>query len=108
MLIRTFTSSAIYINQADLPERAPQVKIMCDVYRFAKKVLIYLGEDSDGLDRAVDLLNMIHEKAQEPISRVWESTKLPHKCEWSCLLHMLKFGTASMISSIVHGLAECG
>lgn len=42
---------------------------MCDVYRFAKKVLIYLGEDSDGLDRAVDLLNMIYEKAQEPISR---------------------------------------
>src|SRR4051794_27408809 len=69
MLIRTSTSSAICINQADLPERAQQVKIMCDIYRFAKKVLIYLGEDSDGLDRAVDLLNMIHEKAHEPISR---------------------------------------
>ncbi|KXH25806.1 hypothetical protein CSIM01_07237 [Colletotrichum simmondsii] len=38
---------AICINQNDVGERSHQVGIMQDIYNYAERVLIYLGEDAD-------------------------------------------------------------
>src|ERR1700744_4110513 len=36
---------------------------MCDVYKSAKTVVVYLGENSDGLDKAIGLLKALHLEA---------------------------------------------
>jgi hypothetical protein len=63
-----FWIDAISINQADLAERSSQVQIMQDIYRSATQVVVYLGEDTEGLDRAMDLFKAMDEKAKEPLS----------------------------------------
>jgi hypothetical protein len=64
----SFWIDAISINQADLAERSSQVQIMQDIYHYATQVVVYLGEDAEGLDRAMDLFKTMDEKAKEPIS----------------------------------------
>ena len=68
--LQRFWIDAICINQVDLSERASQVRIMCDIYRSAEKVIVYLGEKSDGLDRAMTLFHTLHEKSKEPITNM--------------------------------------
>jgi hypothetical protein len=63
-----FWIDAICINQKDLPERAQQVQMMRDIYRSAAQVVVYLGEETEGLGRAMDLFSTLDEKAKEPIS----------------------------------------
>lgn len=45
---RTLWADAICINQADFDEKSVQVNMMREVYRQARKVLIWLGEDEGG------------------------------------------------------------
>jgi hypothetical protein len=40
---------AICINQDDMAERSEQVKLMTEIYRNAKRVLIWLGEEPIGI-----------------------------------------------------------
>lgn len=42
------------INQHDTTERSSQVSGMCDMYNSASKVLVWLGDASDGTDDVVD------------------------------------------------------
>jgi hypothetical protein len=54
-----FWVDAICINQADLDERAQQVKQMRDIYQSAEEVIIDLGEDSPGLPVALNLFQTL-------------------------------------------------
>lgn len=44
------------INQDDIQERNSQVLLMCRIYRRAQGVVIWLGEEANDSDRAMDLL----------------------------------------------------
>lgn len=48
---------AICINQADLDERARQVRIMGRIYRQASRVLLWIGEGDEFSDHAIDRMN---------------------------------------------------
>ncbi|RTE68587.1 hypothetical protein BHE90_017035 [Fusarium euwallaceae] len=50
---------ALCINQADLEERASQVNIMRQIYKEAKKVIVWLGPQADNSDLALDLLQKL-------------------------------------------------
>jgi hypothetical protein len=53
---------AVYISQDDLPERAQQVRIVKEIHKAALHVVVYLGEQTDGLDSAMGLLAQIASK----------------------------------------------
>ncbi|GAB1319607.1 Heterokaryon incompatibility protein-domain-containing protein [Madurella fahalii] len=46
-----------YINLANVKERSQQVQLMGQIYLNAHSVIIWLGEESNHIDRAVDLSN---------------------------------------------------
>ncbi|KAM0471207.1 hypothetical protein ACHAPX_009550 [Trichoderma viride] len=46
---RRLWADQVCINQDDIPERSQQVKLMNLVYRNAKRVLVWLGRDPDGV-----------------------------------------------------------
>lgn len=48
---------AICINQADLHERSTQVRIMGDIYKYASKVLVWLGSDTESSRTTFEYLN---------------------------------------------------
>lgn len=58
---------AICINQEDLRERSEQIKLMGDIYRNAKEVLIWLGDESGDTDSgmAVDLLEHLFTSCED-------------------------------------------
>ena len=49
---RTLWIDAICINQTSIPEKNAQLHLMADVYRKARRVLVWLGESSEMLDLA--------------------------------------------------------
>lgn len=50
---------AICIDQSNIPERNYQVQQMRDIYRFAKQVLVWLGEEEDDSNLAMDLITSL-------------------------------------------------
>lgn len=52
---------AICINQEDLDERNRQIKVMGEIYRRAKRLLIWLGVESNNSDVAMNFLSMAGE-----------------------------------------------
>ncbi|KAH8909331.1 HET-domain-containing protein, partial [Coniochaeta sp. PMI_546] len=70
---RLFWIDAICINQQDAVERAAQVQLMRDIYHSAENVVIYLGENCPGLDRAVQLFHQLQAEAEFPpaYDEVW-------------------------------------
>jgi hypothetical protein len=53
---------AICINQEDIPERNTQVAIMAQIYRHAKRVIIYVGEPADDSGFAMQYLSKAQPK----------------------------------------------
>lgn len=53
---RLVWADALCINQEDMPERSAQVRIMGDIYATASKTVIWLGEEDDGVTRAMEWL----------------------------------------------------
>jgi hypothetical protein len=53
---RTIWVDAICINQADLSERSHQVAMMGDIYRKAGRVVIWLGDDTNGTSKGIEML----------------------------------------------------
>ncbi|KAE9367241.1 HET-domain-containing protein, partial [Stipitochalara longipes BDJ] len=49
----------ICIDQENIPERNQQVQIMRDIYRGAERVLIWLGEEEDDSDLAMDFIKTV-------------------------------------------------
>src|ERR1700722_15178234 len=62
---KVFWIDTICISQKDLQERAQQVQLMCDVFKFAENVVIYLGEQSDGLSRAMKLFHVLYDNPEK-------------------------------------------
>ncbi|UKZ73401.1 hypothetical protein TrVFT333_001047 [Trichoderma virens FT-333] len=50
---------AVCINQADLDERNSQVSLMRRIYKRASNVRIWLGEEADDSNMAIDVINQI-------------------------------------------------
>jgi hypothetical protein len=53
---RTMWIDAICINQKDDIEKGPQVALMGDIYRRADRVVVWLGPEANGSDRAMALI----------------------------------------------------
>ena len=54
MLAFLFDVDIVCINQADIGEKTDQVGIMGDLYRIATSVIVFLSEESDDSDLAID------------------------------------------------------
>ena len=65
---------ALCINQDDVEERSQQVSIMGRIYKEARMVLVYLGEEWSGVDSVCEYIELA---AQRPESHFVTSLK-PH------------------------------
>ncbi|CAF9926748.1 hypothetical protein IMSHALPRED_007032 [Imshaugia aleurites] len=57
--VRTFWIDAICINQDDVDERSRQVKRMGDIYRFADRVVVWLGPEDDDSGHVLKILSQL-------------------------------------------------
>jgi hypothetical protein len=55
---RILWADAVCINQSDVTERSQQVSIMATIFKKAKLVLVWLGEDAEG--RSVEAIDFLH------------------------------------------------
>jgi hypothetical protein len=63
---RTLWADQICINQDDYNERSSQIQFMHTIYKSAARVLVWLGEDDDGVAQsAFDLLQDLYEGLQD-------------------------------------------
>jgi hypothetical protein len=53
------------INQSDRQERNQQVRIMRQIYKSASRVAIYVGEETEGTQEALQLLGLMNEMSEE-------------------------------------------
>ena len=88
---------AICINQADLSERASQVKIMGSIYSLASSVKIWLGEASEDSALAMDFVKELRIFLLRPPWRAYESSTLwdkpsttPGSPNWTALKHLME------------------
>src|SRR5271170_2448266 len=72
---------AICVDQFNLAERASQVRLMRDIYRNAKEVVIWLGEEEGSTDSgiAIDLLQYLAYYENSSQSRPFNYAKRPDK-----------------------------
>ncbi len=56
---RVLWVDAIFINQGDLVERSRQVRRMPSIYQRAWRVVVWLGDGANGIDRAIESLQSI-------------------------------------------------
>ncbi|KAK3385781.1 heterokaryon incompatibility protein-domain-containing protein [Podospora didyma] len=65
--IRILWADAICINQYDIPERNRQVMLMSRIYAQPSKVLVWLGDDTTGLEGLDECLKGAHEVLPEEV-----------------------------------------
>lgn len=58
---RVLWADAVCINQADIAEKNKQVAMMGEIYRKPAGILIWLGEDTEGLDGLVESIDRVRE-----------------------------------------------
>lgn len=82
---RVLWIDAICINQQDLPERSSQVKRMADIYSLARRVIVWLGPESDDSELAMSLMGSIGVKiAANWLTQSMEATsKDPSDFHWA-------------------------
>lgn len=56
---------SICIDLANIEERGQQVQFMGRIYRNAHKVIVWLGEESDDTDRAIDFIELLNETIRQ-------------------------------------------
>ncbi|KAK1967601.1 HET-domain-containing protein, partial [Colletotrichum sublineola] len=64
---------ALCINQADLEERNKQVHIMCDIYRRASHVVVWLGTEGDDSKLSIAALRHLGEQAVYTERGAWRT-----------------------------------
>ena len=52
---RALWADGACINQEDMKERGQQVKLMAEIYRSARRVITYIGEDNANVEQGIDL-----------------------------------------------------
>jgi hypothetical protein len=67
---RILWTDAICINQRDVQERADQVQLMRQIYEGAARVIIWLGEETDSMRRALPLLKQFTTSVSEYLDEV--------------------------------------
>jgi len=76
-LERILWVDAVCINQADLQERAYQVRSMGKIYSKGSRVIVWLGEAADNSDQALEAIRVAVEKpAVDPSNREKQQTVL--------------------------------
>jgi Heterokaryon incompatibility protein (HET) len=86
---RTLWIDAICIDQSSIPERNAQVRIMGRIFAQAECVLVWLGEEDDGSDKAMKALRRFDHQELSPEdfdqTRRWkkEITALMRRNYWS-------------------------
>jgi hypothetical protein len=63
--VRIVWADALCINQQDIPERNFHVSIMSLIYRYAKRVVVWLGEASDTTEQALWLLDKLSDASEK-------------------------------------------
>jgi hypothetical protein len=88
---------AICINQADLSERASQVKLMGSIYSLASSVKIWLGEASEDSALAMDFVEELRIFLFRPPWRAYETSRIwdkpsttPGSPNWTALKHLME------------------
>ena len=64
---RTLWVDAVCINQTDVSERCEQVKRMGDIYKFAWRVLVWLGPEANESGVAISLLRHLGMQSEETV-----------------------------------------
>ncbi|KAH7309637.1 heterokaryon incompatibility protein-domain-containing protein [Stachybotrys elegans] len=62
---------AVCINQGDIVERGAQVQLMCDIYKRAKSVVVWLGEATNDSTTAINLMKKLHEVSLNATAQDW-------------------------------------
>ncbi len=78
---RLLCIDAVCINQHDLLERNRQVQIMCDIYKFADGLIIWLGKDADNVEMAFKGLVLLNAKIPLALSSDHERNGVLGKIE---------------------------
>lgn len=85
---RTLWVDALSINQIDHEEKSLQVQQMKSIFQLATAVVIWLGEESDDSNLAMDLIADIHKvgadnfKTSLEDARSWESLRKFYRRSW--------------------------
>lgn len=77
---------AIGINQKDLKERAQQVSFMAKIYQYATRVVVWLGEEADGSNQAMDAIRAAADTMARRENRIMPYKKHTVSEEISALL----------------------
>jgi len=72
--LRPLWIDAICVNQADADEKAVQVPRMGEIYKFATRTLIWLGEGTDESDEVLENINRLHQRLHGESARQDEQT----------------------------------
>ncbi|KAH7385000.1 heterokaryon incompatibility protein-domain-containing protein [Cadophora sp. MPI-SDFR-AT-0126] len=85
---RTLWIDAACINQKDLKERSRQVQRMADIYSKARRVLVWLGKESEDSSLAVECVRTLSSKIEiDPgIMKVLPRTDEKHWLDWKAKL----------------------
>jgi hypothetical protein len=60
--LRTIWVDAICINQTDEKEKESQISFMAEIYAKASRVLVWLGEEEDNSDEAIEAIRLAGQK----------------------------------------------
>ena len=83
--LRYFWIDAVCINQSDDKEKSCQVQRMADIYKLARKAIVWLGPECDNSGSVLDYLNEFGAKAEacyihidpDTCREVWQEMVLP-------------------------------
>ena len=85
---RTLWIDAVSINQQDLRERSYQVQMMADIYSRARRVVVWLGKESDDSSLAMDCVRTLSSKIEidHGTMKVLPRTDESHWLDWKSKL----------------------
>ncbi|KAK2602117.1 hypothetical protein N8I77_008677 [Diaporthe amygdali] len=90
---RTMWIDAICINQADVVEKGPQVKMMGEIYRHAARVAVWLGPEADNSDIAMAKMEYLGSQIQFDFAKTMRMSPAmaamePDMADWKIPLHL--------------------
>lgn len=94
--MRLLWIDALCINQGDIKERNQQIQRMRFIYSQSTRLVVWLGEQSEdsdlAIDTAIEITSYIQQGNQEPESDIWSKQQsLPSLITKSCALAKLFF-----------------